>query len=248
MASKGLRAQPTTEEIIATLNHSNLPTLIIEGDDDVLVFRRFEQQAENLTLSVMPVGGRSQVLSLFKRSTEIKSKGPIAFVADLDLWVLSSVPAEYIADNLIFTDGYSIENDVFRDIDCATLLMPAELNTFIGEVERYLVWYALSASRCLAGGNAVLDIHPNRLLNSATEWTALTALEPLEQYPQALHDRIRGDYQRFVRGKSLFQVFLRRMTTSRSARHSKAALLEMAGVKPGPLIQAMFEKVRISLT
>src|SRR3954451_22189130 len=94
----------TIDEWIATLNHSSLPTLVIEGKDDAIIFRKLEEQAENLQLSVLPVGGRNMVLALFDRLADIKSEQAVVFVADRDLYVFSNVPAKYASDSMIFTD------------------------------------------------------------------------------------------------------------------------------------------------
>src|SRR3954454_18034262 len=167
MARHKTGAEPTVDELIATLNHSNLPTLIIEGKDDLIIFRRLEERCKNLTLSVLPVGGRKQVLALFERLPEIRLAQAIAFVADLDLWVFSGVPIQYLSDKLFFTDGYSIENDAFRDVDCERLLMPREKEIFLDEMKSFAEWYALAVSRSVVG--ELFDIHPNRILNYPSE-------------------------------------------------------------------------------
>ena len=232
------KAELTVDELIATLNHTHLPTLVIEGKDDIIIFRRLEEQSANLTLSVLPVGGRDKVLAVFKRLAEITSGQAIAFVADKDMYVYSTVPAKYAAGNLIFTDGYSIENDAFRDIDCEKLLTAGEKQEFAAEMRIFAHWYALSVSR----SGAEIDAHPNRLLNDANERARMTTLNPGENYPQDLYETIIADYKKFIRGKSLFQLFQRRMHNARPARHNRLALMEMAAANPGPFINALFGK------
>jgi hypothetical protein len=51
------------EEWIALLERSVLPTIIIEGRDDVIVYREFEKK---LNVDVLPVGGRNTILEIFK--------------------------------------------------------------------------------------------------------------------------------------------------------------------------------------
>jgi hypothetical protein len=246
MAGLASRVEPTIEELIATLSHSSLPTLIIEGKDDLIIFRRLEEQADNLSLSVLPVGGRTQVLTLFERLSEVRSGQPIAFIADLDLWVFSGVPTEYRSDKLLFTDGYSIENDAFRDIDCERLLFAREKQAFYDEMKIFAEWYALAVSRSSHIGRMV-DVHPNRILNFESERTRMMKLEPLEEYPKDLYEKILADYGKFLRGKSLFELFQRQMNGVRAARHNRKALLEMAGVKPGALIQSLFDRAEALL-
>src|SRR5450830_1085410 len=91
------------EEIISVLNKTSLPTVVIEGIDDVVVYRKLEEIFSDVGISVMGVGGRVNLLSIFDRLDEIKSKDFIAFVADRDLWAISDLPKKYVSDRLIFT-------------------------------------------------------------------------------------------------------------------------------------------------
>ena len=195
---------------------------------------------------MLPVGGRQNLLALYERQAEIRSGQKLAFVADLDLWVFSNVPTEYVSSNLIFTNGYSIENDAFRDVDCERLLVPVEKQAFLDEMKIFAEWYALAVSRC-SGGGVLLDIHPNRILNYPSERTRLTRLDPTEEYPSQLFDAVVADYKRLMRGKSLFELFQRQMHGTRAARHNRKALLEMAAVKPGPHIQTLFDAAKKAL-
>lgn len=237
----------TTDEILATLNHSSLPTLVVEGDEDVIIFRRLENSTPDLSLSVLPVGGRSQVFALFERRGEIRGKQEIAFVADQDLWVLSNVPQEYISDKLIFTDGYSIENDAFRDGNYRDLLYGAERTRFAADLENFSRWFALAAARNIKDGDPI-DIHANHILDNEGQRETMMVLKEGETYPQELYEKIRTDYLRFVRGKSLFQLFQRQMRGSRPVKHSKVSLLEMAAARPGQHIQSLFERATAALT
>jgi hypothetical protein len=222
--------------LVATLNHSTLPTLVVEGDDDVIVFRRLENSAPNLALSVLPVGGRDQVFAIYGRRTEIRGKQKLAFVADLDLWVFSNVPQQYVSNDLLFTDGYSIENDAFRDGLCHELLLRAERADFERDLEIFSEWFALAVSRGLS-----IDTHPNQLLDDSEQRNALMKLKPQETYPQNIFDLIKSDYLRYIRGKSLFQLFQRQMK-GRSVKYSQTSLLEMAAAKPGRHIQSLFDR------
>ena len=58
------------EEWVALLERSMLPTIIIEGSDDVLVYREFEKK---LNVDVLPVGGRNTILEIFKEKNTIQN-------------------------------------------------------------------------------------------------------------------------------------------------------------------------------
>lgn len=235
------KTEPTIEELISTLNHSSLPTLVIEGKDDLIIFRRLEEQSENLSLSVLPVGGRNNVLALFDRLSEIRSNAQIAFVADLDLWVFSQIPPQYQSDKLIFTNGYSIENDAFRDANCISLLLDQEKQTFLQEVNIFVEWFALTVSR--SPNFRELDVHPNRILDDDNERTRLMTTNADEDYPTALRDSIIADYSKYLRGKSLFDLFQRQMR-NRNVRHNRRSIMEIAAVSPGKYINSLFTRAR----
>ena len=99
----------TLEEIISTLQHSSLPTVITEGKDDIIVYRKLEDAFLDINISVLAVNGRSCLLELFKRRYEIRSPNKLAFIADRDHWIFTGIPTAYKANNLFFTHGYSVE-------------------------------------------------------------------------------------------------------------------------------------------
>src|SRR5258708_3282019 len=136
MAGHGASVVLTIDEILATLKHSSLPTVIIEGRDDAIVFRRLEVIYGEAGLSIFAVGGRSALLATFARRDEV-GKNDIAFIADRDAWVLCGVPSQCKAGCLIPTEGYSIENDVIRDGRLETLMTAPERATYLRELSEF---------------------------------------------------------------------------------------------------------------
>ena len=224
------------DEIVATLKRSSLPTVIIEGSDDLVVYRRLEEDMAEHHVSLMPVGGRTMVLELFRRRNEFSADAKIAFIADQDTWIETTIPAEFQDPALIFTTGYSIENDIFVDAALFALLKPAERAQFRANLELFVKWYALALSRHLADGNTSIAVHVNHVLDPIAG-PPLFELAPNEQYPDALRAGILDEYERRVRGKSLLDLLLKTMDyKGRKPRHNKLALMEMAAVRPGALL------------
>src|SRR5262245_47043329 len=95
-------------------------------------------------------------------------------------------------------NGYSIENDAYRDVDCERLLSAAEKQSLYDEVRVFCYWYALAVSR----GGMELGTHPNRLLDDSSERARMTEMSPAESYSQELYDAIVGDCAKLIRGKS----------------------------------------------
>lgn len=230
----------TVDELIATLNHSALPTLVVEGGDDLIVFRRLEDRSQNLKLSVLPGKGRDRVLALFDRKTEIKNP-KVIFAVDRDLWVMmSTLPAQYLSSELLVTKGYSIENDAYEDSQAERLLTNDELAKFRAELQIFVRWYALALSRHLCNPACAYKNHPNEILDDANRCAELMELQPGETYPDDLCDRILGNYAELLRGKSLVNLFVRQMKPGRPVRHNGKALLEIAAARPGANIERLF--------
>jgi hypothetical protein len=239
MARKSL---PTIEELLATLNHSRLPTVVVEGDDDIIVFRHIE---ESLGFSVLGANGRSSALKIFERRKEIKSNDKIVFLVDRDLWIFSAVPAQYQCKELLTTDGYSIENDLFSDGNLERLLSATERPNYTRDLSTVINWYALAVDRTLNNRDGNLSTHPTRILNDHVFRQAALNLNPGEIYPTVLEQNISADYKRLLRGKTLFGVIMEHLSyAGRSVRHNQHALMEMVASNRGPLLDSLFEKVK----
>ncbi len=242
--TKGNRVILSVDEIIATLKRSKLPTVLVEGDDDIIVYRRLEKLFENRMVSVMATGGRNALLKTFERLDEIPHKSSIVFVADLDMWVYTSIPIEYRSEQIIFTDGYSIENDLYRDKNWRDLLLLEEEKIYHEELKRFLKWYALSVSRNLSGTNTPIDTYPGILIDNEDKYTQLTTLEDKENYPDELFETIYKDYAKLTRGHSLMSVLLRHIAaTGRRPQIHHQILLEIAASQPGPLLTRIFSHI-----
>ena len=228
---------PTVEEVIALLKKTSLKTIIVEGACDVIVYRKLEDEFAHLGISVLPVGGREKILDIFSRRGEVPQAVKLAFFADQDVWINTGIPPAYQAPNIIFTNGYSIENDVFIDGTLIKLLEGVEVGKFEAELRRFVDWYALALARHLVNNSKPISLHPKEVL-SAARYAALTTLGAGETYPTALRDQVLHDYQRMLRGKSLFALLIEH-TNSRGGgkpRHTAEALIEAVSLKPGPLI------------
>jgi hypothetical protein len=69
------RENPLTPEILlATLKHSSLPTVLIEGVDDSNVYRNFEKKIGIRSLSFLNCGGRAALLKIYERRNELANK------------------------------------------------------------------------------------------------------------------------------------------------------------------------------
>jgi hypothetical protein len=228
----------TPNEIIDTLQHSNYPSIITEGDDDVIVWRRFEDIFAQANITIIPAGGRSQLLQVFERRGELPPSAVVIFIADLDHWSLSLIPPSYVDERLIFTRGYSIENDMFLDGELHRLLTSSEKLRFDLELNTMVEWYALAASRYRQGENPCFDVHPNQMLDDAVTASAMTAVRPGELYPSELRSHIYSNASRLLRGKCLFALLARQLKG-----YTYRALLNFGASRCGPC----FKRIEVTI-
>lgn len=228
----------SVDEVIATLQRSFDPTLIAEGVDDILMLRRLEDRFEQKGLSILPVGGRSTVLEIFRRRAEIGNENVVIFLADQDCWVYSKIPADYIDSKILFTDGYSIENDFYRDGQLERLLTAAEKASFKAELDKFLRWYSLMMIRNASGAGVSVSVHPSCLLDNNAKYVSDMTLTAGEVMPIAELTTLREFYTRLLRGKSLMALLLRHLSSSnRAIKHSKKSLMEHASVAGGQFVE-----------
>lgn len=234
---------PSVAEVISALEHSNLPTVIVEGSDDIIIYRQLENHI--VGVDVMPVGGRNAVLEIFcNKLTNPKLQGKkIAFIADKDIWVTTGIPTEYRHEILVFTNGYSIENDVFIDYNCEKILETEETsvkNQFLVEKDKFIHWYALALQAILNGQTLTkereLSRDPNEVLSK--EYLNFIALKANENYPTELEQTLKENYALQLRGKSLLSLFRKNLK-----HHTSKAMFQKVAIDPKACINRIFDDV-----
>jgi len=231
----------SSDEIMATLRHSSLPTLIVEGGDDVIVYREIENRLSHMGISVFPAHGRPNVLELFRRRNELPTVLKLAFVADRDTWVHTGIPPEYSHRCLIFTHGYSIENDVYVDGRLWKLLGKKE--RFCHELAAILDWYALALSRHLSDQTVSISEHVNTILDCGHEKKKdRLRLTAGEAFPHALRTLLGKKYIFLLRGKTLMVLLIRNLK-GQKIPHNDKALLHSVSIRPGKFLKRLFSHV-----
>lgn len=175
----------TLDEIIGTLRHSRLskPTIFVEGKDDIIIYRELERI---LDVDVFPAGCRNNILEIYKQRQQFIHMNCL-FIADKDIWCNIGIPVEFQNPCLIFTSGYSIENEIYLDYRCDEIIRQPENNTvdFQKDLDRFINWYALALSHCLNNLDSSIETRklassPQRVLNQYNEYISLL---PNEVYP-----------------------------------------------------------------
>ena len=242
------KPRPTVDEIIATLQRSSDPALLAEGIDDLIFLRKLEDRFEGRSLSVLPLGGRDAVLKVFDRRSEIPSGKIILFMADQDFWIYSGIPSKYLDDTMIFSDGYSIENDLYRYLLPERLLSLSEKSKFLTDLERFVEWYAIAICRNLSGTEASWSDHPNTILDDPVRFAADTKLQLGEKQPAAELASLKASYQRLIRGKSLMALLTRQLSSQkRAVKHNSRSLMEHGAVADGIWAKRISDWIESSL-
>ncbi|MDN7725030.1 DUF4435 domain-containing protein [Burkholderia gladioli] len=238
----------TVEEIFELLKRTSLPTVLVEGKDDIIFYRAVEHELRQFDVDMLPAGNKEAVLTLKRKIEESPVSAPIVFVVDNDLWV-HGLPIDVDQQSsLVTTSGYSIENDLFMDGDLQTLLTPEEITDFGSELHKFVHWYALAIDRYLNGREAPFRTHPGKVLDDDDFFTSETSLNEGEVYPERLRKEIESNYARILRGKSLFALLLRQLSAKkREIKFSGKQLMAFGASRKGPHFQRIKDSVRAAL-
>ena len=215
----------TLDEIISTLQHSSLPTVFIEGKEDLLVYRTIEESflAKGFNYNFLPCEGRSTLTSLHERRKEF-SNIKCAFIADTDLNLFIGVPIEW--KNIKLSSGYSVENDLISEYDLCYLFSLAEKTEFEDSIELAAKYFAIQLYNLTSGLNHKFRVNIHELINRRatieTEYfTNQTILEPLfdlfKDYPLI-----------FMRGHTIFSIYVGILSApTRASKYSYGNILEL---------------------
>ena len=241
-----MRENPLTEEVVvASLHRSQLPSVIVEGTEDQQIYQWLERSVGIQKANVFPVSGRETLLSVYNRRKEF-ARLPVAFVADRDLWLFSGIPLDY--SDIIWTQGYSIENDLYADANLENLLNADEAAEHQQVLDSIVEWFAFEVEEYLDDRDAQVNTHCNRIIppGETRMDEGFRNSRGFRPPREERYQQIRGSYQLQLRGKTLFQVLVRFLSAAnRQPKHSTYALYEIAVkmTSPQPLIDRLIGEI-----
>lgn len=247
-----LQRHPTVDELVSSLRRSKLPTVIVEGRDDMQIVRWMEEHLKVHDVDVLGVGGRPNLFAVYDRKSEFQHL-PVAFIADKDKELFTQLPVGY--DEIIWTQGYSIENDLYAGADPSleTLMDPHEVVEHSQLLDTIVGWFAFEVEELLAGRTPEFSHHCNEVVP-----VGQTAMDNGFQqrrgfrFPNSeLLQQITEEYQLQLRGKLLFQMLVRFLSESnRRVKHSLHGLYEIAfKLTPyHPLMDRIIKEVELRIT
>ena len=212
---------PTVDDLVVTLRLSKKPNIIVEGKDDEIIYGTLVKRLGRFDVGFFSAGSKDTLLHLYEELSEYENVGdfrhtPVAFIADRDMWLFRAIPACY--DNIIWTEGYSIENDLYSY---------AKLTDRIGNKAEYdqtldaiSMWFAYKVEEYLEKNppektfESIRDeehVDVGYRLNRIVPLEKTTLAPDLESLPSD-HERVRAvrsAYHLQLRGKLLFELLVR---------------------------------------
>lgn len=199
----------SVDEILTVLNHTNLPTILVEGQTDVKIYRYIENNILEPDANVLQCYGKNQLLKIYERRNEIKNDVKIVFLADKDMWVYDSPPNKY--DGVIFTTGYSIENDIISGSLPALLkLLDESDKNIIDEIfDNILSWYTIEVLNYLQGKDYTIDKSIKELIDRKTYKLRKTFCDNIKNTSKynEVFCFINSDRELYLRGKTVLEIY-----------------------------------------
>ncbi|MCR6639855.1 MAG: DUF4435 domain-containing protein [Sporocytophaga sp.] len=215
----------TVDEIVNTLKRSSLTTVLVEGKDDVIIYRWIEEEIGIDNANFLPCNGRDTLLKVFLRRNEFLNIKTL-FIADKDSYIYGTIPPIY--EDIIWTNGYSIENDLYCGKEIEKLLDKKEASFFNLAISNFIQYYGFEVEKVKGNLGFNLSTHPNEVLCEQHK-LKLDFLRDINYTPPDTHviSLLTAKYDLLIRGKSLFALLLRFLChKNRLIKHNKKALLE----------------------
>ena len=192
------------DELISVINHSSSPFVIVEGKEDVVIYRWLLGDIE-CEPYLEPRNGCCAVRKIYDRRAELTNP-KVVFVCDRDVSVYTGLLPEGYED-IIYTEGYSIENDLYKGRQLEEKFFDKQdKELFEKALESFLNYYACELEKFNNGEEFCFQKKPEAIINNK-DYSLKTEL--LSNYRTPSHDTfeyLRGDYDSLIRGHSLFKL------------------------------------------
>lgn len=192
------------DELISAINNSSEPYIIVEGLDDVMIYRWILDDI-NCTAMLEPRYGCGGVKKIFNRRREIKNP-KVVFICDKDKIVYTNaIPDGY--KEMIYTEGYSIENDLYQGKELERRLFDKDdRKLFDLALDSFLRYYACELEKFRSSVECDFTKKPESILNHNDYSLMITQLKDYKEPLTLTIDYLKKDYDLLLRGHSLFQL------------------------------------------
>ncbi len=261
---KNQESDITVPELVEILRNSNLPNIIVEGQDDVIIYRTFVEDYFTEYIEVHQTGGREKLLHLYEALSDAEKQGdfrhrPVVFIADRDMWLFRGIPFRY--KDIIWTDGYSIENDLYSSAKLGQYVQDPDYGDVLTEISTWFAWKVeeylknnppskiFSSIRDEIPAHEI-DLHCDRIIPQGSTKLApnLKRLSPSHK----MSKKVRSNYHAQLRGKLLFSLLWRFLSSPshgfEGASINAYALYNLAiAAKPNKLFSRLKTEVQEKL-
>lgn len=144
------------------------------------------------------------------------------------MWCYSAPPTD-LAD-IIFTAGYSIENDLYAGSDIESLLEPAERSQHSQLIRIACRWHAFEILEFESQRGFVMAYHINRVVDFSIMDISMEFCRSrsFTEPPASLVIRLMANYKLQLRGKTLLQIIVKYLSDStRNPKYSYGAIIEL---------------------
>lgn len=212
---------PNVENLVDALRLSNKPNIIVEGKDDEIIYGTLVERLGRFDVGFFSAGSKDTLLHLYEELSEYENAGdfrhtPVTFIADRDMWLFRGIPDQY--DDIIWTEGYSIENDLYAHVKLRDRV--GNKVEYDQTIDAISMWFAYKVEEYLEKNprektfESIRDeeqVDVAHRLNRIVPPDKITLSPDLEFLPSN-HERareIRRVYHLQLRGKLLFQLLVR---------------------------------------
>ena len=208
----------TVSELVNSLRHSNLPTVVVEGKDNANMIERLIKRRGSTELdrtkkvNVLLVSNRNVLISFYNRRYEFTI--PVVFIANRDMWLYTRVPRLY--QDIIFTQGYSLENDIYKGAGLENLLEPHERWEYHQVLNSTIEWFAFEVEEYRAGKRKRVNFRLKDIIppGQAELDTNFCKQQGFHRPNPETVQQIRNDHQFRLPGRLLFDILRRILNTS----------------------------------
>lgn len=215
-------------ELKSVLIRSDKSTLITEGRTDYTLFRSLSSLIGQV--DCLPAGNKHAVLAVNQDHLSYGTS-KIACLVDSDLWVIDGVPELYQnRPNLVMTDGYSIENDLLRDINAEDLILQNDLANYHRDLALFCQWFCAGVIARRDGFDFDFNQKASYISQTGSGTLTLSAQADVVKFlpPASLIDQVLRNHQKLLRGKTWLSLLSRYLNyQGRPICHNPMALLEL---------------------
>ena len=222
---------------ISGLCNAKRPVIIVEGKRDQEIFgwienvtREKKKYSQPLLVDPVDVAqNRPKLLSIYHQLKKRKSDAPVIFIADRDLYAFKDFPNPAYEEDIIWTTGYCIENDIYAGAALKALLEEEESKDYEEILDALNKWFAFGVEKhldknCKVKPPLTVDnlqdlVPPNQMDIAPKEKKYIRTGSPCPQFTK----RLRADYSLKLPGKLLFQLLCRFTSCSGRAPSSPSS-------------------------